>query len=164
MAKGKKKNDPVKDKKRKSKASKFRSLGKYFLIGLVLAGQLFIAYTVVEKNYEAIYSYLQSFSPPEMGKYNLDEIIVNPANTNGRRFLLIEISLELVDKEDVKLIEENKSKIRNNLIQFLSSRSVSELQGVEEKEYLRRELMNIINEAIGRRSVHNLYYSKYVMQ
>lgn len=164
MAKGKKKNDSVEDKKRKFKASKFRALGKYFLIGLVLVGQVFIAYTVVEENYEAIYSYIQSFSPPEMGKYNLDEIIVNPANTNGRRFLLIEISLELVDKEDVKLIEENKSKIRNNLIQFLSSRSVSELQGVEEKEYLRRELMNIINEAIGRRSVHNLYYSKYVMQ
>lgn len=157
-------NSSVEEKKKKSRTSKFQLLGKYFLIVLVVAGQAYLAYTVIDNNYDSIYGYLQSLNSSETGKYELEEIIVNPANTNGKRYLLVELSLELVEKEDVQLVEENKSKIRNNLIKYLSARSVPELQGIKGKEDLRIELVNIINDAMGARSVRNLYYSKYVMQ
>ncbi len=151
-------------KRSRSKALKFQHLGKYFLFVLLLIIQSFVAYTIVERNYESIYSYTTSFFPTESGKYELEQIIVNPADTNGQRYLLVELSLELVDKEDEQLIEANISKIRNNLIEYLSSRSVSQLEGIEKKENLRLELVSIINSTIERRSVRNLYYSKYVMQ
>ncbi|NGP87393.1 flagellar basal body-associated FliL family protein [Fodinibius halophilus] len=165
MGKGKKdKNTSVDSKKRKAKASKFRTIGKYFLIVLLIGGQAFLSYYIISNNYEAIYSYIDGFFPPESGEYQLEQIIVNPANTNGKRYFLVKLSLELVKKEEVMLIKENKSKIRNDLIKYLSARSVSELQGIEGKEELRFELVQIINQAIGKRSVRNLYYSKYVMQ
>ncbi|WP_138430784.1 flagellar basal body-associated FliL family protein [Fodinibius saliphilus] len=165
MGKGKKdKNTSVDSKKRKAKASKFRTIGKYFLIVLLIGGQAFLSYYIISKNYEAIYSYIDSFFPPQTGKYQLEQIIINPANTNGKRYLLVQLSLELVKKEDINLLKEKKSKIRNDLIKYLSARSVSELQGIKGKEDLRLDLIRIINQAIGRRSVRNLYYSKYVMQ
>lgn len=151
-------------KKSKFKALKFQQIGKYFLFVLLLIIQGLVAYTIVERNYESIYSYTNSVFPTESGKYELEQIIVNPSDTNGQRYLLVEISLELVDKEDEQLIEADISKIRNNLIEYLSSRSVAQLQGIEQKENLRFELVSIINSTIERRSVRNLYYSKYVMQ
>ncbi len=154
----------VKDKRKRSKQSIFRRYGKYFLILLVVLGQALVAYAIISKNYEAIYSYTQNLIPEESGKFELKEIIVNPADTNGQRYLLVQLSLELVNKEDQKLIEENRSKIRNNLIKYLSAKSVPELQNIDGNEDLRLDLVQIINETIGSRSVRNLYYSKYVMQ
>lgn len=152
------------EKKSRFKALKFQSIGKYFLLVLVLGVQAYIAYTIVEKNYASLYNYTNSFFPETKGEYELEKIIVNPADTNGQRYLLVEISLELRDKEDEELIASSHSKIRNNLIEYLSSLSVTELQGRDRKENLRLELVRIINSTIDKRSVRNLYYSKYVMQ
>lgn len=152
------------ERKRKHKLSKFQSIGKYFLIILFAVGQMFIAYLVVANNYDAIYGYVKSLTPPEQGKYELEDIIVNPADTNGQRYLLVRISLELVDEEHISLIEENESKVRNYIISYLSARSVQELQGSREKEEVRIGLIKVINNAIDSHSVRNLYYSKYVMQ
>ena len=158
-----KKKSSVKDKK-KSKQSIFQRFGKYFLILFLVLGQVFVAYSIINKNYDSIYSYTQSLIPEERGKIELKEIIVNPADTNGQRYLLIQFSLELGSKDDQALIENNRSKVRNNIINYLSGKTVSELQGVKGKEDLRVELIQLINNAIGSRSVRNLYYSKYVMQ
>lgn len=144
--------------------SKFRPLGKYFLIILLFVGQAFLAYTVVSKNYEKTYSFIHNFGSEEVGMHTLEKLIVNPAETNGQRYLLVEITLELVNKDDIKLVQQNSSKIRHDLIEFLSSRDVDQLGGLKEKEELRVELVKIINNAIGVRSVRNLYYTKYVMQ
>jgi len=151
-------------KKKISKASKFRSIGKYFLILLVLGAQGIFAYKIVAKNYESIYSYIHNVIPKEPGEFQMDQIIVNPAKTNGQRYLLVQISLELVNKDDEALVKKNKSRIRNDLIKYLSSQTVSELQGIKGKENLRVKLIEIINGDLGKRSVCNLYYSKYVMQ
>lgn len=164
MAESTEETQAGKGKKSRFKALKFQQAGKYFLFALLIVAQAFIAYAIVEKNYESVYTFTNSFFPEESGAYELEQIIVNPANTNGHRYLLIEISLELIDKEDEKLIEASNSKIRNNLIQYLSSLTVPELQGSDTKENLRLELVRIINNTIERRSVCNLYYSKYVMQ
>lgn len=164
MAQQKKSKDSVEEKKISNKPSKFRRIGKYFLIVVLILGQAFVAYSVINKNYDAIYRFTESFMSEEPGKFELEEIIVNPANTNGQRYLLVQLSLELVNKKDQSLIEENRSKIRNNLIKHLSGKTVSELQGVDGKENLRYDLIKIINSSVDSRSVRNLYYSKYVMQ
>jgi flagellar FliL protein len=152
------------DKKKKSKQSIFLRYGKYFLILFLVLGQVIVAYSLINENYDAIYSYTKSLIPEDRGKIELEEIIVNPAGTNGQRYLLVQFSLELDDKDDQQLIKENRSKVRNNIIKYLSSQTVSELQGIKGKEDLRAELIQLINQAIDSRSVRNLYYSKYVMQ
>ena len=142
----------------------FRGYGKYFLILVLVIGQAFVAYSVVNKNYEAIYGHVEDLIPEERGQFEFQEIIVNPAGTNGQRYLLVQLTVELVDKEVQSQIEQNRSKIRNNLIKHLSAKTVPEIQGIKGKENLRLELIKIINETIDSRSVRNLYYSKYVMQ
>ena len=151
-------------KKKILKASKFRSIGKYFLIVLVVALQGLLAYKIVAKNYGSIYRYGHSFIPRKPGQFQMDKIIVNPADTDGERYLLVQMSLELANKDDEALVKKNNAKIRNDLIRYLSSQTIPQLQGVEGKEYLRAKLVKIINRDIGKRSVRNLYYTKYVMQ
>ncbi|MDR8394246.1 flagellar basal body-associated FliL family protein [Aliifodinibius sp. S!AR15-10] len=150
--------------KNKSKASKFRTVGKYFLIILIFLGQAYLAYAIVDKNYEKTYQFIHELNSSGIGHFTFEKLIVNPAGTNGQRYLLVEITLETVNKEHVSQIQQNRSKIRHDMIEYLSSRTVDELEGLKEKEKLRLGLIRTINNALGLRSVRNLYYTKYVMQ
>lgn len=151
-------------KKKKSGKSKFLPFGKYFLLILILAAQTMLAYTIVDKNYEQVYDYFKSMKSEETVAYDMEEMVVNPAGTNGQRYLLLQVSLELGSEDDVALLDKNKLKVRHDMIEFLSSRTVNQLVHFDQRESLRRDLIEIINTAVGSRSVRNLYYTKYVMQ
>jgi flagellar FliL protein len=164
MAEKKKEEKKKTSKKKKSSGSKFLPFGKYFLILLVLASQAILAYQIVDKNYEKVYEVVDNLTAPKEGSYLFEELIVNPSGTNGQRFLVVEISLELYDETHIKLIEAEKEQIKHNMLEVLSSRTVSQLARLSEREKLRSELATVTNQAIGKRSVRNLYYTKYVMQ
>ena len=164
MAEKKKEEKKKSNKKKKSSGSKFLPYGKYFLILLVLASQAFLAYQIVDKNYGKVFEVVDKLTAPEEGSYLLEELIVNPSGSNGQRFLVVEISLELHDVTHIELIEKEKQRIRHEMLEVLSSRTVSQLSQISEREKLRSELAAVTNQAIGKRSVRNLYYTKYVMQ
>ncbi|HKL18071.1 MAG TPA: flagellar basal body-associated FliL family protein [Halalkalibaculum sp.] len=157
--------NPVKGKQKRSrKKSKFLTIGKYFLILALIGGQAYLSYAIVDNNYEQVYSFLNKPAADDIGIYQIEELIVNPAETNGKRYLLVEISLELRQKDHISLLENKKMEIKQNIIEALSDRTIDELIHSEGRELLRSELSGIINVAIGVRSVRNLYFTKYVMQ
>lgn len=153
-------------KKRKGKATplKFLRIGKYFLLLIILVGQAFLAYSIVDKYYPSVYKKINAKSPADYASYQLEELVVNPANTNGKRYLLVEISLQLDDEKHIPLLEGSMMELKQEVIEALSVRTVNQLTHVAEREELRRELSDIINSSIGVRSVRNLYFTKYVMQ
>jgi len=146
------------------KGLNFLAVGKYFLIVLIILSQALVAYKIVDSKYEDIYSYMNDFSEEETVIHQMEELIVNPAETNGQRFLVVEISIELPNESFIPRFEKNKQQIKHHMNESLSSRTVNQLVTFEERENLRRELAGIVDSTFGERSVRNLYYTKYVMQ
>ena len=151
-------------KKRKKSSKKKKVIGKIFLILLFIAGQGMLAYAIVNKYYPDIYKKINTVAPEEYVTYDMEELVVNPAGTKGKRFLMVEISLEMTGEEHIEMLEGNRNKIQQEMNEALSSRTVDELTRLEAREELRQELIRIINLATGTRSVHNLYFTKYIMQ
>ncbi|MBO6793870.1 MAG: flagellar basal body-associated FliL family protein [Balneolaceae bacterium] len=151
------------DAKDKKAPNKVVVIGKIFLLVLILAGQAYLAYVIVDSYYPSLYVKMNQEEPPEMGTYMMEQLVVNPANTNGRRYLMVEISLEM-QLEHIPLMETSNPRVKQELIEAFSSRTVSELTTAEEREVLRTEVTNIINSSIGETSVQNLYFTKYVLQ
>lgn len=165
MAENEEKDKKAKKSKKKGKRPPiFLKLGKYFLLLLILSGQGFLAYAVVDHYYPSIYKKMNAKSPDDFGSYQFEELVVNPAQTNGKRYLLVEISVELIDKEHIPKLEEHAMKLKQEMIEALSKRTIPELVRVEGREEMRLELIDIINSVIEVRSVRNLYFTKYVMQ
>ncbi|MEX2600507.1 MAG: flagellar basal body-associated FliL family protein [Balneolaceae bacterium] len=156
--------EEVTDQKPK-KGSKVQSVGKYFLIGIFVLAPMLLAYAIVDKNYEQIYTFTSSFLASEEPVYfQIEELIVNPAETRGQRYLVVECNLELQHTDHIALVEQNIQRIKHDMMELLSSRTVQQLGEFEERERLRGELAEVVNQAIGLRSVRNLYYTRYVMQ
>ncbi|SMO81529.1 flagellar basal body-associated FliL family protein [Gracilimonas mengyeensis] len=152
------------EKKSKKRPSKFLAIGKYFLILLILGGQGFLAYAVVHKYYPNIYEKIHSNQPAESVIYDMEELVVNPSGTNGKRYLLVEISLEIAGEDNVPEIDKHLLELKELMGETLAARTVNQLVEVEGRENIRRELIWLINSKIGNRSVRNLYFTKYIMQ
>jgi flagellar basal body-associated protein FliL len=151
-------------KKKKRRGFNFLSLGKYFLLFLIIAVQVLLAYAIVDRNYEKVYRTVESIMREDTGVYKFEELIVNPTGTNGQRFLVVEISIELERESHVELVETHEQQIKHEMNEALTARTIDQLSDFQEREFLRRELANIVNDVIEKRSVRNLYYTRYVMQ
>jgi flagellar basal body-associated protein FliL len=158
-------NEIIYEEKKQEKAgSKFLMYGKYFLFVVLFSLQALLAYGVVDRNYPKIYSIVNSTMKDNFVVFKMDELIVNPAGSQGQRFLVVEISLELEDSMHIELIISHMQRIKHNMIEALASKTVDQLVQFEEREKLRTELKNIVNREIGQHSVRHLYYTRYVMQ
>ena len=142
----------------------FLKAGKYFLGLVVIVSQVFLAYQIIDMNYERIYAFVSGLMPEQSASYQLEELVVNPSGSNGQRYLVVEISLDLKDRRHIELIQNQQQRIKHEMNEVLSSRTVDQLTQLEVREQLREELTDIVNQAIGRGSVRNLYYTRYVMQ
>ena len=143
--------------------NKILAIGKIFLLVLILIGQAYLAYVIVDAYYPSLYAKQSVEEPPVLSMYQMEQMVVNPANTNGRRYLLIEISLEM-NIEHIPMMETIIPKVEQDMMETLSSRTVTQLTTSDEREKLRTELSDIVNTSLGENSVQNLYFTKYVLQ
>ena len=144
--------------------SKFLPKGKYFLLVLLILSQAVGAFVLMDEHYKDIYILIFGSMPDYSTTYRMDEIIANPSGGNAQRFLVVEIGIELSHQDHELLVDENLMKIKDRFNEVLTSKTIRELQQFEGRQNLRKELASEVNQAIGVRSVRNLYFTKYVMQ
>ncbi len=96
--------------------------------------------------------------------YPLEDLIINPANTNGKRLLLLSVGLEVKGgEEEKKKLEEKDVIVRDMIISTLSRKSLHELNNPAEKDSLKLELYEQLKKLIPKSKVKKVYFSKYVL-
>ena len=102
----------------------------------------------------------------ERGQIHLiEDILVNPAGTDGTRYLSTSIGLETSDLGyETNRFEELTPVIRDIFIAVLSSKTMQELSSIDGKEKMRSEILVQVNEAIRPDSVYRIYFVDYVLQ
>jgi len=115
--------------------------------------------------------------------YMIDDLIINPANSGGRRHLLVSLGLEyFVNAKDKEKGGERSSgegddltgvgaelslrepQIRDNLITLLGGQEISVLSDIQYREKIRASLLKSINYYLETGQVDKLYFVKYVFQ
>lgn len=94
-----------------------------------------------------------------------ENIIVNPAETNGSRYLSTSLGLEHVKSEAIAArMQELTPVIRDIIIAVLSAKTLEELSSPSSKDGLRTEIMTKVNQAISPYKVDKIYFVDYVLQ
>jgi flagellar basal body-associated protein FliL len=101
-------------------------------------------------------------------QFVIDEIIVNPAGTQGRRFLRLGVALESAAGEagaaTMSELETRKAQVRDLFILEFSQRTLDELTDPTVREELRVACTQKINAILVKGRVDNLYFTDYVLQ
>jgi flagellar basal body-associated protein FliL len=95
----------------------------------------------------------------------LDPIVVNPAGTEGLRFLSATVHLGLSSQDVLNAIDANNlsSKIRDRLIDILRAKTIDQLDPAHHEE-IKREIRRRLNEFLGENAVLEVYFQGFVLQ
>ncbi len=102
---------------------------------------------------------------PPGDQYMIDEIVLNPAGSRGKRFLRLGVCLETDDGASVLAeLELRKAQVRDLLIRKFSSRTIDELSDPTVREEVRLSCIDEINATLTAGTISNLYFTDYVLQ
>lgn len=92
------------------------------------------------------------------------DMIVNPAGTNGTRFLLTTVGFEISNSEGKKELEGKEVQLRDALNTVLASKGLDELIDMSLREDLRLEILRKVGDLVKSGNLTNVYFSKFIIQ
>jgi flagellar FliL protein len=96
--------------------------------------------------------------------FEVQDIVVNLADTQGMRFLKLSLTLETTSKDVVEELTTKKPIFMDILISILSAKRLSDVDTREEKEALRFEIVDSCNAKLKSGKVKYLYFTDFVIQ
>lgn len=115
-----------------------------------------------------VYYYVRSLNPGTgqvrvLPTYQIpmNTFTVNLRDSNYRRYLRLEITLETNQKKVLKEMAEKEYRVKDSIIAILSEKNVSDL---DDKIALKRELMQAINYNLSEGEIIGLYFGQFIIQ
>ncbi|HOY53697.1 MAG TPA: flagellar basal body-associated FliL family protein [Opitutaceae bacterium] len=96
--------------------------------------------------------------------YEFANVIVNLSGTMGTRYL--KTTFKVVGKDNTlrATFESNKDKLLDVTLNVLSSLSLADLEEVGAKNIIREKLINSYNQALGKKTADQVYFTDFVVQ
>ncbi len=95
----------------------------------------------------------------------LDSVVVNIAQTEGRRYLKATVHLEVPEEEKVvKEVESRKPLVLDTLVATLSKKSLAEVTAPETLDRLRVEVLERLTATLGAERVRRVFITEFVVQ
>jgi flagellar FliL protein len=96
--------------------------------------------------------------------WSLDPFIVNLADNQGERFLKVVMQMELSAPEVNAELEILKPKVRDNILDLLTSKTYADLMEPAGKQRLRDEIILRVNSFLTKGTILKVYFSEFVVQ
>lgn len=103
--------------------------------------------------------------PTDFGSfYEVDNMIVNPAESQGSRYLMVNVGFESNAEEVLTELENKEVVVRDRVIKLLGEFTVPELSDIDQRAFLKDTLRTSVNQVLQKGSVRRLYFTQYVLQ
>lgn len=148
----------------KTSSPAFGKLGKVFLIiGIVLV-QAAGSYALVSGFYPEISKFTAGFESEGGVYYTIENIIINPAESNGERYLIMSITVELNGGGVLEVLNTKKAEVLDRINTVMSNYTAEQLGSLENRDSIKKQVGIVINDIVNKKSVRNLFFTKYVLQ
>ena len=94
----------------------------------------------------------------------VDNLILNPAGTDGSRYLMLTAAFELKDAAADELLKARDAELRDLIISRLGLKSVEELTDMTKREGIKSEMLAIITPLFPPGTVKKVYFPQFVIQ
>ena len=92
------------------------------------------------------------------------DITVNTNKSDGLRFVLVELAIEVHDKKVSQEIKDREPQIRDMFINYFRSKTALEIARLDFQEKSKQELMQKLNNLLTEGKVDSIYYTKLILQ
>lgn len=102
--------------------------------------------------------------PAEKPTFTIENLVLNPAGTEGTRFLMVTVVAQLDNKAAVDELNNETVAARDDLAELLASKTVEELSQVDERGKLKEELRKHLQSLVTDGQVLRVYLPTFVIQ
>ena len=96
--------------------------------------------------------------------FPMDTFTVNLLSDSGRRYLKVEMNLEIDGEELAAELDNKKAVIRDIIIRLLSSKSLDEISTAKGKDKLKEQITDQLNLRLRDGHINNVYFTEFVIQ
>lgn len=100
----------------------------------------------------------------EAAVHTLDNLVLNPAQSDGSRFLLVTVTFELKNAAVLDKMKARDAELRDAVLVTLGAKSVEQLADMTQREALKAELKSIIAKLFAKGAVKRIYFPQFVIQ
>ncbi len=102
----------------------------------------------------------------ELGKFifPIDDIIVNPSGTDGKRLLLVSLGFDVASEENKNELKNKEVLLRDAVISTLSAKTLVQLDNIAYRDSLKYQIAYEVKEKIPSIELNDVYFSKYIIQ
>jgi len=100
----------------------------------------------------------------EENLFVIKDLIINPARTNGARFLLTTIGFRMSNKEALLEMETNNIRVCDILNTILTNKTIDQLVSVALRDSLKAEIGHGVNKVVRNGKLLSVYFSKFIIQ
>lgn len=96
--------------------------------------------------------------------HTIANLVVNPAGSNGNRFLLVDLALGLSNPDAITELETRDAEVRDELLHLFGSKTVAELSDVTLRDVLKEEIEALADKLLTSGSVEDVFFPRFVIQ
>jgi flagellar FliL protein len=96
--------------------------------------------------------------------HKIENIVLNPAGSNGTRFLMVSAAFQLKDAETAALMKEHEEEIRDHMLALLSKKTVEELSDATRRDAIKKEVLDAVSPMFPKGTVLKVLFTQFVVQ
>jgi len=96
--------------------------------------------------------------------HTIDALVVNPAGSDGLRFLMATMVVEVDGAGTLEQLQRRDAEVREALLRTLGSKTVPELANVSNRDALKEELRQALRSVLDRGDVRRIHLPQFVIQ
>jgi flagellar protein FliL len=93
-----------------------------------------------------------------------ENIVLNPAGSNGQRFLMVTATFELKDAGTEQQMKDHEAEIRDRLLALLGNKTVDELVDPAMRETIKKEVLEAVAPLFPKGTVRKVFFPQFVIQ
>lgn len=94
----------------------------------------------------------------------VDNLVLNPAQSGGTRFLMITTTFELKDAAAEESMKERDAEIRDTLLALFGRKTVEELTDITRREGIKQEVIAAVATRFPKGTVKRVFFPQFVIQ
>lgn len=136
----------------------------YFVTGFLLSGK--VSHSGEETKEEKMQVEEGEVPPENLGVFvnTLEDIIVNPSDTDGKRLLLTSVSIDVATEENLNEVKNKEPLVKDIIISTLAAKTISELGDPSKRDSIKIEISDKLRSVMPAIGIDQIYFSKYIMQ
>jgi flagellar FliL protein len=94
----------------------------------------------------------------------IDNLVLNPANSGGTRFLMLTATLDLKDAATDEEFKARDAEVRDLVLSYFGRRTVEQLTDMTQRDTIKKDILALLHPLFKPGSVKAVYFPQFVIQ